>query len=168
MGMREKHSQYQGLYVDPTPTSHSSVLAGSARNVQDDVEKDTDCAISGSHCHSTLLAHPDESSTPGPSMDSDSGAHQSSRLLSSPVAIQSSTFQQSPSEARPLDVEHNEDAGQAPGESQDDATSCETAAWIIANLRGHHDAEGVRAELGCSSHTDCTVKNTAVFDAMDR
>ena len=51
---------------------------------------------------------------------------------------------------------------------EDDATSCETAAWIIANLRGHDNADEVRAELGCTSNVECNVKNVTVFDAMDR
>ena len=153
---------------DAAPTSHDSVLAGIPISVQNDIGKATKCASLGSICHSTLSTIPDTSNTPASSMDWDSRAQSSLRPASSPVAIQPSTFHQSPSEATPLDVEHNEHGGQAPTESQVDATSCETAAWIIANLRGHNDAEEVRAELGCSSHADCSVKNIAVFDAMDR
>ncbi|KAL8712733.1 MAG: hypothetical protein Q9220_002941 [cf. Caloplaca sp. 1 TL-2023] len=51
--------------------------------------------------------------------------------------------------------------------SMDDTTDCETAARIIANMRGCDDMEGVRAELGCSSDASCTVKNTTVFSAMN-
>lgn len=65
-------------------------------------------------------------------------------------------------------VKFNESSRKAEAGKRDDVTSCETAAWIIANLRGHDDAEGVRAELGCSSNEDCTVENTTIFHAMDR
>ena len=57
---------------------------------------------------------------------------------------------------------------QACSVAEDDTTSCETAAMIIANLRGYDDAEEARAELGCTSDMDCNVKNLAVFSAMDR
>lgn len=157
-----------GPLHDTTPTSHGSVLDGKSRTVQADVGMATNCAIPESHCQSTLLANPESSNAPASSMNTESRPQSSSRLASSPVDIQPSTSYQSNPGPRPLDVEHNEHGGQAPAEIQDDATSCETAAWIIANLRGHDDAEEVRVELGCPSHADCTVKNTAVFDAMDR
>ena len=50
----------------------------------------------------------------------------------------------------------------------EDATFCETAAMIIASLRGHDDAEEVRAELGCCSGAECKIENMAIFHAMDR
>ena len=52
--------------------------------------------------------------------------------------------------------------------SADDTTSCEIAASIIASMRGHVDAEEARAELGCSSSLSCMVKNTTIFQRMDR
>lgn len=64
-------------------------------------------------------------------------------------------------------VQLNESGRKAQAEKRDDATSCETAARIIASLRGHDNAEEVRAELGCSSNEDCTVGNVTIFDAMD-
>lgn len=54
------------------------------------------------------------------------------------------------------------------GLNTDDATPCETAASIIASMRGHGDAEEARAELGCSSSLDCTVENMTIFRIMDR
>lgn len=50
----------------------------------------------------------------------------------------------------------------------DDGTSCETAARIIASMRGHNNAEDAWAELGCSSNLDCTVKNMTIFRVMDQ
>jgi hypothetical protein len=47
-------------------------------------------------------------------------------------------------------------------------TSCEDAASIIASMRGHADREQVREELGCGSKRDCNVKNTTLFQLMDR
>ena len=52
--------------------------------------------------------------------------------------------------------------------SADDTTSCEIAASIIASMHGHVDAEEARAELGCSSNVSCMVKNTTIFQSMDR
>ena len=46
-------------------------------------------------------------------------------------------------------------------------TSCETAAWMIANLRGLDNTDAVRAELGCSDKTYCTVNNLEVFNQLD-
>jgi hypothetical protein len=47
-------------------------------------------------------------------------------------------------------------------------TSCEDAASIIASMRGHADREQVREELGCGAARDCNVKNTTLFQLMDR
>ena len=45
--------------------------------------------------------------------------------------------------------------------------SCETAAKIIAEMRGDGDRELVRASLGCSGLEDCNIKNTTVLQIMD-
>lgn len=45
--------------------------------------------------------------------------------------------------------------------------SCETAAKIIAEMRGDGDRESVRASLGCSGLEDCNIKNTTVLQIMD-
>lgn len=46
--------------------------------------------------------------------------------------------------------------------------SCLAAAQIVADLQGHGDSERARASLGCCDEGECTVKNTAVFQVMDR
>ncbi|PGH11143.1 hypothetical protein AJ80_07245 [Polytolypa hystricis UAMH7299] len=53
------------------------------------------------------------------------------------------------------------------GLESDDATSCNEAASIIASMRGHNDAQAVRAELGCAPDIDCKVKNMVIFHALD-
>ena len=57
----------------------------------------------------------------------------------------------------------------------DDSTSCETAAWIIARMRGQTFDDGgleaeIQTELGCRSDDKarCSVKNAVVFGVMDR
>ena len=50
----------------------------------------------------------------------------------------------------------------------DDESTCEAAASIIASMRGHGDTEKVLAELGCSSNQSCAVKNTTIFELLDR
>jgi hypothetical protein len=45
--------------------------------------------------------------------------------------------------------------------------SCETAATIIAEMRGDGDRESVRASLGCNGRTECSIKNTTVLQVMD-
>lgn len=47
-------------------------------------------------------------------------------------------------------------------------TSCETAARIITMMRGYSDTQDARAELGCSSESNCMVKNMAIFEILDR
>ncbi|KAF2475104.1 uncharacterized protein BDR25DRAFT_279040 [Lindgomyces ingoldianus] len=46
--------------------------------------------------------------------------------------------------------------------------SCETAAIIIAGMRGHGDEEQARLELGCSRGRQCNVKNIKVLQVMER
>ena len=47
--------------------------------------------------------------------------------------------------------------------------SCEKAASIIAELRGHiEDKDVVRKELGCADNRSCSVKNIKVFQVMER
>ncbi|CAE7008188.1 hypothetical protein P3342_002810 [Pyrenophora teres f. teres] len=45
--------------------------------------------------------------------------------------------------------------------------SCETAATIIAEMRGDGDRNRIRARLGCQGDTECSVKNTLVLELMD-
>lgn len=47
-------------------------------------------------------------------------------------------------------------------------TSCEAAASIIVGMRGHGDEEQARAELGCKTSSSCRVKNTTLFQVLDR
>ena len=55
----------------------------------------------------------------------------------------------------------------SPHIAMDDESTCEAAANIIANMRGHGDAETVMAELGCSTNRDCNVKNLTIFELLD-
>ena len=45
--------------------------------------------------------------------------------------------------------------------------SCETAATIIAEMRGDGDHSRIRASLGCVGDEECNVKNTRVLELMD-
>lgn len=47
-------------------------------------------------------------------------------------------------------------------------TSCESAARIIAGLRGYSDTHEVRSELGCGADADCMVKNLNLFEMFDK
>lgn len=46
--------------------------------------------------------------------------------------------------------------------------SCETAATIIAEMRGDADRNRIKASLGCRGQKDCVVKNTLVLELMDQ
>lgn len=50
------------------------------------------------------------------------------------------------------------------------ATSCETAAQIIAGMRNQdtEDMQDTRTELGCSSRATCMVDNMAIFEVLDK
>lgn len=48
------------------------------------------------------------------------------------------------------------------------ATTCESAARIIAGMRHDSDMQDMRAELGCTSDASCMVDNMAIMRAMDR
>jgi hypothetical protein len=45
--------------------------------------------------------------------------------------------------------------------------SCETAATIIAEMRGDGDRHRIRASLGCHGDQECNVKNSVVLELMD-
>ncbi|KAF2125093.1 hypothetical protein P153DRAFT_400586 [Dothidotthia symphoricarpi CBS 119687] len=45
--------------------------------------------------------------------------------------------------------------------------SCETAATIIAQMRGDGDRESARAALGCGRGEVCSVKNSVIMQIMD-
>jgi hypothetical protein len=45
--------------------------------------------------------------------------------------------------------------------------SCDTAATIIAGMRGDGDTESIRASLGCVGSGECQVRNTTVLSIMD-
>jgi hypothetical protein len=45
--------------------------------------------------------------------------------------------------------------------------SCETAATIIAEMRGDGDRSRIRASLGCVGDKECSVKNSRVLELMD-
>jgi hypothetical protein len=44
--------------------------------------------------------------------------------------------------------------------------SCETAATIIAEMRGDGDKHRIRASLGCHGNKECNVKNSIVLELM--
>lgn len=46
-------------------------------------------------------------------------------------------------------------------------TSCESAARIIASLRGCSDTHELRSELGCGAEANCMVKNLSLFEMLD-
>ncbi|EGE78409.1 hypothetical protein BDDG_01346 [Blastomyces dermatitidis ATCC 18188] len=57
----------------------------------------------------------------------------------------------------------------SPTDTTLDSTSCEVAASIIASMRGHGDADSVRAELGCSpGGAPCQVGSMEIFRVLDR
>ncbi|KIW01247.1 hypothetical protein, variant [Verruconis gallopava] len=45
--------------------------------------------------------------------------------------------------------------------------SCETAAGIIAGMRGHGDMALARSELGCTTESHCNVKTVDVLQVME-
>lgn len=47
-------------------------------------------------------------------------------------------------------------------------TSCESAARIIASLRGIGDTHDLRSELGCGTEANCMVKNLSLFEMLDK
>ncbi|KAH6646033.1 hypothetical protein BKA67DRAFT_541024 [Truncatella angustata] len=51
--------------------------------------------------------------------------------------------------------------------SSSQVTSCEAAASIIMNLRGHGDVTEARQTLGCTDSNSCSVKNTDLFQIMN-
>ncbi|KAH8661987.1 hypothetical protein BX600DRAFT_465248 [Xylariales sp. PMI_506] len=54
-----------------------------------------------------------------------------------------------------------------PPESPTELTSCETAAAILANLRGTADVTEARATLGCENSRSCSIRNTHLFQLMN-
>jgi hypothetical protein len=48
-----------------------------------------------------------------------------------------------------------------------DEISCETAATIIAQMRGDGDDIAARASLGCKAGEVCGIKNTILMQIMD-
>jgi hypothetical protein len=48
-----------------------------------------------------------------------------------------------------------------------DEISCETAATIIAQMRGDGDSAAARASLGCTTGEVCSIKNSVLMQIMD-
>lgn len=46
-------------------------------------------------------------------------------------------------------------------------TSCDVAAAILLELHNHNDTAEVRIALGCTGKSDCSVKNTKIFQLID-
>ena len=150
-----------------TLTLHDLLFPEAAKDVPAEERKALVWTPSEPRCHPALsAANPGNSNVPILPAISEPTT-QSPSCQSSPFSVFSpSTLQRPPPEAGAQDVEKDGSDRQAPAGS--DTTSCVTAAWIIANLRGHDNTEDVLAELECPSNVDCTVKNVAVFHAMDR
>ncbi|KAI1630886.1 hypothetical protein F4809DRAFT_227109 [Biscogniauxia mediterranea] len=55
----------------------------------------------------------------------------------------------------------------ADGGSNSLSTSCDAAASILANLKGHDDTLQAREVLGCGSQKNCHIRNTRLFQLMD-
>ncbi|KAJ5890724.1 uncharacterized protein N7473_006952 [Penicillium subrubescens] len=53
-------------------------------------------------------------------------------------------------------------------QEQGQFTSCESAARIIASLRGYSDTNDLRSELGCGVEANCMVKNLSLFEMLDK
>lgn len=71
----------------------------------------------------------------------------------------------------PVDIPGNKPAfDQFNGDHQEKGhfTSCESAAKIIAGLRGYSDSHDLRSELGCGGEADCMVKNLNLFEMFDK
>jgi hypothetical protein len=47
-------------------------------------------------------------------------------------------------------------------------TSCDKAAEILVEIHNHTDPSSARLALGCCGNSSCTVKNTKIFQLMDR
>ncbi len=58
-------------------------------------------------------------------------------------------------------------SGKASHAEPTDETSCESAARIIASMRGHEDPEAFWPALGCSDTDKCMVKNIKIFQLAD-
>ncbi|KAL8720920.1 MAG: hypothetical protein Q9181_007818, partial [Wetmoreana brouardii] len=54
-----------------------------------------------------------------------------------------------------------------PGQAQSSETECSVTANILADFRGHGDAEQARAELGCLHTAQCSITNVALLHALD-
>ena len=54
-----------------------------------------------------------------------------------------------------------------PDQVQSSETECILAANILADFRGHGDAEQVRAELGCPDTARCSITNAALLHVLD-
>ena len=54
-----------------------------------------------------------------------------------------------------------------PGQAQSSETECSVAANILADFRGHGDAEQALAELGCPDTAQCSITNAALLHALN-
>ncbi|KAL8716848.1 MAG: hypothetical protein Q9225_005851 [Loekoesia sp. 1 TL-2023] len=149
-----------------TSTLHQHLLSGTAGHFPALERKAlVEAQLEHRHRPTPTVAASDSSNTPPPPAMLNPIPQSSRCKVSHP-----STFSQSPLPSSSFERGGKYDGSgrKAQVGKMDDATSCETAAWIIASLRGHDNAEEVRAELGCSSNEDCTVENMKIFNAMDR
>ncbi|KAM4058781.1 hypothetical protein HRG_014746 [Hirsutella rhossiliensis] len=59
-------------------------------------------------------------------------------------------------------------SGPAPDPAESLETSCDVAAAILVQLHDQTDSVGARVALGCTGTSSCSVKNTRIFQLMDR
>ncbi|KAF1361192.1 hypothetical protein EJ07DRAFT_40436, partial [Lizonia empirigonia] len=78
----------------------------------------------------------------------------------SPNVLQKATM---PAQARLTRRHHQEDLKNA----THDEISCETAATIIAQMRGDGDEAAAQASLGCNAGEVCSIKNSFLMQIMD-
>ena len=87
--------------------------------------------------------------------------------------IDESRIRSSPEDSRPMtcerqtSVQSSDVPGKVSRSEPADETSCESAARIIASMRGHEDPGAFWPALGCSDTDVCMVKNIKIFQLAD-
>ena len=106
------------------------------------------------------------SELPKPSAShSTSEEYRSPSLPESPGSLTSERHYSAPDSDTPLDSAVV--IRKASPAKADDETSCESAARIIASMRGDEDPETFWSALGCSDSDKCMVKNIKIFQLAD-
>lgn len=116
--------------------------------------------------HPISMSNPQVSELPTPSAShSPSEEYRSPSPPESPDPLTSESHYSAPDSDTPLNSAVV--IGKASPAKPADETSCETAARIIASMRGHEDPETVWSALGCSANDKCMVKNIEIFQLAD-